>query len=166
VSQPPPASHIASLNCTEVNETFHLSLESKFNLTASQAQHVIQDACTPTLFRRDLHKLLLMNYRSWQQNGIWSQQQHGMHAPLSSPVSNLLQRVAHLIRMGQMNENETTIHEIRDFVILHLFLKEFNCLKTSLDNSVLLQQGRRGATAAIDILLCNSSMSFTRTEVT
>jgi hypothetical protein len=36
----------------------------------------------------------------------------------------------------------------------------------SLDNAESSYQGKRGATAAIDILLCNYSMSFTRKEIT
>ena len=137
----------------------------EFKLTESQVQHVIRDADTSTLFREDLNKFLLTHYRLWQENGIWGKQQHGQHVPLSGTDSNSLQRAAHLIRMGKTNENEAAICEVRDLIILQKFIKEFDYLEMSLDNSVLLHPGKRGATAVIDMLLQNSPIMCTREEV-
>lgn len=139
--------HSDIISSDAASDPIETSLESKFGLKPFHVQDIIEAANTPLLYRTDLSKFLLDNYRSWHKRGIWNSYD------LPSFSSEALQRVEHLLSMAIHNE-------VRGLIILHLFLEDFNSLQHTLFS---LSKRQRRYTAAIDMIV--QRRKHTREEV-
>ena len=106
-------------------------LESKFGLASNQVQFVLQNIHSHKFFRKDLSLFLSKNYFLWKNYGVWHQE----HYQLTTPNSDTVSWINHLLNMDVKNENGTAVNELRKLIILHRLLIEFDCLKNTFENS-------------------------------